>query len=74
VVDVDGILVQGVDAEVDTVDGDDGNAVGYVAADENSKKNLRDQLRQTLSKRQPNVGEEQRMVLFVNQIVSFSLT
>lgn len=56
-VDADGILVQGVDAEVDTVDGDDGNAIGYVVADEGSKKNLRDQLRQTLSKRQPNAGE-----------------
>ena len=57
VVDADGILIQGVDAEVDTVEGDDGNAVGYVAAGEGSKKNLRDQLRQTLNKRQPSAGE-----------------
>lgn len=61
VIEADGILVHGVDAEVDTVDGDDGNAVGFVVADEDSKKNLRDQLRQTLSKRQLSVGEGQRM-------------
>lgn len=69
VVDTDGILIQGVDAEVDTVEGDDGNAVGYVAAGEGSKKNLRDQLRQTLNKRQPSAGEEQNMAIFDNQDV-----
>lgn len=58
VVDVEGILVQEVDAEVDAADGDDGTAIGYVVPNEGSKKNLRDQLRRTLSRRQSNAGEE----------------
>ena len=58
VVNVEGILVQEAEADVDTVDDDDeGNAVGYIAADPESKQNLRDQLRRTLSKRQSNAGE-----------------
>lgn len=55
-VDAEGILVQEVDAEVDTNDGEDAVAVGYVATEEGSKKNLRDQLRRTLSKRPSNAG------------------
>lgn len=53
----DGILVQDVDAEVDTVEGDVMGRVGIHASDETSKKTLRDQLRQTLSKRQMSMGE-----------------
>ena len=55
-VDAEGILVQEVDAEVDTNDVEDTVAIGYVATDEGSKKNLRDQLRRTLSKRPSNPG------------------
>jgi vacuolar fusion protein MON1 len=54
---VEGILVQEADADVDTIDDEDGNAVGYIVADPESKQNLRDQLRRTLSKRQSNAGE-----------------
>jgi vacuolar fusion protein MON1 len=54
---VEGILVQEADTDVDTVDDEEGNAVGYIAADPESKQNLRDQLRRTLSKRQSNTGE-----------------
>ena len=56
IVDAEGILVQEVDAGVDTNDGEDAVAVGYVATDEGSKKNLRDQLRRTLTKRLSNLG------------------
>ena len=56
VVNVEGILVQEADADVDTIDDEDGNAVGYITADPGSKQNLRDQLRRTLSKRQSNTG------------------
>jgi hypothetical protein len=54
---VEGILVQENDVDVDTIDDEEGNAVGYIAADPESKQNLRDQLRRTLSKRQSNAGE-----------------
>ena len=56
VVNVEGILVQEPDADLDTVDDEDGNAVGYIA-DPGSKQNLRDQLRRTLSKRPSNAGQ-----------------
>ncbi|KAL1950355.1 hypothetical protein VTO73DRAFT_5479 [Trametes versicolor] len=51
----EGILIREPDAEVDTIDGEQGNASGLVdsrAGDEDSKKNLRDQLRRTLSKKE----------------------
>ncbi|KAI0823924.1 trafficking protein Mon1-domain-containing protein [Trametes gibbosa] len=51
----EGILVQEPDVEVDTIDGEQGNATGLMdspANDEDSKKNLRDQLRRTLSKKE----------------------
>jgi len=54
---IEGILVQEADTDVDTVDDEERNAVGYIAADPGSKQNLRDQLRRTLSKRQSNTGE-----------------
>jgi hypothetical protein len=57
VVNVEGILVQEADADVDIVDDEEGNAVGYIAADPGSKQNLRDQLRRTLSKRQSHTGK-----------------
>ncbi|KAK7048518.1 trafficking protein Mon1-domain-containing protein [Favolaschia claudopus] len=48
----EGILIQDVDAETDTADGEDITVMGIVhATDEASKKNLRDQLRRTLSHR-----------------------
>ncbi|KAF9049532.1 DUF254-domain-containing protein [Hymenopellis radicata] len=48
----EGILVQDVDAEVETVDSDDAVAVGQLDADdEESKKTLRDHLRRTLKTR-----------------------
>ncbi|KAI0648130.1 trafficking protein Mon1-domain-containing protein [Trametes meyenii] len=49
------ILIQEPDAEVEIMDGEQGNASGQVdtrAGDEESKKNLRDQLRRTLSKKE----------------------
>ncbi|KAH9850115.1 trafficking protein Mon1-domain-containing protein [Lenzites betulinus] len=55
---VEGILIQEPDADVDTIDGEQGNATGLVdsnANDEDSKKTLRDQLRRTLSKKESNV-------------------
>lgn len=57
VTDVEGILVQEVDAEVDVVDGEDGNTIGYISSAEGSKKDLREQLRRTLTKRQSNTSE-----------------
>lgn len=56
----EGILIREPDAEVDTIDGEQGNASGLVdsrAGDENSKKNLRDQLRRTLSKKESFTGK-----------------
>ncbi|KAI0354891.1 DUF254-domain-containing protein [Trametes cingulata] len=52
---IEGILIQEPDAEVEIIDGDQGNASGLVesrAGDEESKRNLRDQLRRTLSKKE----------------------
>lgn len=52
---VEGILVQDTDADVDVIDGEEGNATGVVeshAGNEESKKNLREQLRRTLSKKE----------------------
>ncbi|KAI1793387.1 trafficking protein Mon1-domain-containing protein [Ganoderma leucocontextum] len=52
---VEGILVQEQDADIDIIDGEQGSAAGLVespAANEESKKNLRDQLRRTLSKKE----------------------
>lgn len=56
----EGILIREPDAEVDTIDGEQGNASGLVdsrAGDEDSKKNLRDQLRRTLSKKESFTGK-----------------
>jgi hypothetical protein len=53
----EGILVQDVDAEVETIDGDEVNVAGEMntsATDEGSKKTLQDQLRRTLSNRLPS--------------------
>ncbi|KDQ62528.1 hypothetical protein JAAARDRAFT_189835 [Jaapia argillacea MUCL 33604] len=53
----EGILVPEADVEVDTVEGEEGSAIGRVAApsaDEDSKKHLRDQLRRTLSNKGSN--------------------
>ncbi|KAJ6475067.1 trafficking protein Mon1-domain-containing protein [Mycena vitilis] len=48
----EGILIQDVDSEAETADGEDVNVMGIVnTTDEASKKNLRDQLRRTLSHR-----------------------
>ncbi|KAJ7288158.1 trafficking protein Mon1-domain-containing protein [Mycena rebaudengoi] len=48
----EGILIQDVDAETDTADGEEINVMGIVnTTDEVSKKTLRDQLRKTLSHR-----------------------
>jgi hypothetical protein len=46
-----GILVQEVDAEVDTIDGEEGNASGRIQNPngEDSKKLLRESLRRTLT-------------------------
>jgi hypothetical protein len=63
VVNVEGILVQDLDAEVDTVDDEDGNAVGYIATESGSKQSLRDNLRRTLSKRQSDGGELQLILI-----------
>ncbi|KAI0699310.1 trafficking protein Mon1-domain-containing protein [Cerioporus squamosus] len=52
---VEGILVQEPDADVDVIDGEQGNATGSLesrAGDEESKKSLREQLRRTLSKKE----------------------
>ena len=52
-------MVQEPDAEVDIIDGEQGNASGIVesrAGDEESKKSLRDQLRRTLSKKESFTG------------------
>lgn len=55
----EGILVPEIDAEVDTVDGEAGSAIGHAAlpaGDEASKKALRDQLRRTLNKKESLSG------------------
>ncbi|KAI0755027.1 trafficking protein Mon1-domain-containing protein [Daedaleopsis nitida] len=55
----EGILVQDPDAEVDIISGEQGSADGLVessAGNEESKKNLRDQLRRTLSKKESFTG------------------
>lgn len=56
VADVEGILVQDVDAEVDTIDGEEGNTAGYIQPVDDSKQDLRAHLRRTLTKRQSNAG------------------
>ena len=56
---VEGILIQEPDAELDIIDGEQGNASGIVesgAGNEESKMNLREQLRRTLSKKDPFAG------------------
>ena len=55
--DVEGILVQDVDAEVDTIDGEEGNTGGYIQPIDDIKTDLREQLRRTLTKRQSNAGK-----------------
>lgn len=55
----EGILIQEPDAEVDLVDGEQGNASGIVesrAGNEESKKNLREQLRRTLNRKESLPG------------------
>jgi hypothetical protein len=57
----EGILIQDVDAETDTVDGEDVTVMGIVhTTDEASKKSLRDQLRKTLSHRPSRPGKSVR--------------
>ncbi|KAI0333661.1 DUF254-domain-containing protein [Cubamyces sp. BRFM 1775] len=56
----EGILVKEPDIEVETIDGEQGNAAGPLdshARDEESKKHLRDQLRRTLSKKESFTAE-----------------
>jgi hypothetical protein len=56
----EGILIQDVEVEVDTTDGEGGSAVGQLdsmATDEDSKRSLRDKLRETLSKRHQSPSE-----------------
>lgn len=56
----EGILVQESDADMDIIDGEQGSAGGLVefrAGNEESKKNLREQLRRTLSKKESSTGE-----------------
>ncbi|KAI9058311.1 DUF254-domain-containing protein [Trametes sanguinea] len=56
----EGILIQEPEADVDTVDGEQGNATGLVesrAGDEASKRQLRDQLRRKLSKKESFTAE-----------------
>jgi vacuolar fusion protein MON1 len=72
VVNVEGILVQEADADVDTIDDEDGNAVGYITADPGSKQNLRDQLRRTLSKPQSNAGELRLGAIFDEHLESYT--
>ncbi|KAI0712079.1 trafficking protein Mon1-domain-containing protein [Earliella scabrosa] len=58
---VEGILLQEPDADVDVIDGEQGIASGLVesrAGNEESKKNLRDQLRRTLSKKESFTAEQ----------------
>ena len=53
-------MLQEPDADVDVIDGEQGIASGLVesrAGNEESKKNLRDQLRRTLSKKESFTGE-----------------
>ncbi|KAI0781961.1 trafficking protein Mon1-domain-containing protein [Abortiporus biennis] len=59
---MEGILVQDPDAEVDTVDGEEGTATGRVEniSDEEAKRNLRDHLRRTLSERDRPMDISQR--------------
>ncbi|TBU27209.1 trafficking protein Mon1-domain-containing protein [Dichomitus squalens] len=52
---VEGVIFQEPDVEVDLIDGEQGSAAGMVesrAGNEESKRNLRDQLRRTLSKKE----------------------
>jgi vacuolar fusion protein MON1 len=70
----EGILIQEVEVEVDTVDGEEGNAVGHVdslAGDESSKRSLRDKLRRTLSKKQANAGEWRPWMSLLNESTNF---
>ncbi|KAI0769013.1 DUF254-domain-containing protein [Trametes elegans] len=63
---MEGILIQEPDTEVEVIDGEQGNATGLVesrAGDEESKRNLRDQLRRTLSKKESFTGQSQRRLL-----------
>jgi hypothetical protein len=56
----EGILIQDVEVEVDTTDGEGGSAVGQLgsmATDEDSKRSLRDKLRETLSNRHHSPSE-----------------
>jgi hypothetical protein len=50
-----GILVQDVESEADFVDVEDGNVMGHM---DESKKNLRDQLRRTLSQKRSIAGTQ----------------
>lgn len=60
----EGILIQDVDAETDTADGEEINVMGIVhSTDEASKKSLRDQLRRTLSNRPSRLGKSARLAL-----------
>lgn len=66
----EGILIQDVEVEVDTTDGDGGSAVGQldsVATDEDSKRSLRDKLRETLSKRHNSPSEFRLIHLLVSE-------
>lgn len=55
----EGILIQDIDAEVDTISSEEGTAIGQIDAtsgDDQSKQSLRDQLRRTLSHRPSKPG------------------
>ena len=61
----EGILFQEPDADVDVIDGEQGSAAGLVeshAGNDESKKNLRDQLRRTLSKKESFTGERAAII------------
>ena len=61
----EGILFQEPDAEFDIIDGEQGSAAGLVesqAGNEESKKNLRDQLRRTLSKKESFTGKRTAII------------
>ena len=73
----EGILVQEPDADVDIVDGDQGNASGIVesrAGNEESKKNLRDQLRRTLSKKESFAGTSFAIVSLLSCLSTGTIT
>lgn len=53
----EGMLIQEPDADVETTDADVSGHVESHAGDEESKKNLRDQLRRTLNKKDSRAGE-----------------